>query len=224
MSSVLLAGSHSTCVSESSVIWRHEKPKGPAGRSRHHPVTAQGVCAVSNLFQRPGVGRVTSVNPGRLGATLSWFPHPLPSSRPGSLLCILIVSHYRAAHTMAPFPAVLDGAEHRVYARAVADTLRPNDTQEYSSLGFTQPQLTARVTLIVAGCYIVVIGLCRCLRHEGANDSGAFGRSTSVLALNSSGVYCGRLGNLMLTAGIYPCWRRSYTPSSSSRSACMSCA
>jgi len=80
MSSVLLAGSHSTCVSESSVIWRHEKPKGPAGRSRHHSVTAQGVCAVSNLFQRPGVGSIIQPpDASRRHYTNSLIRSPLPA-------------------------------------------------------------------------------------------------------------------------------------------------
>jgi hypothetical protein len=32
---------------------------------------------------------------------------------------------------MAPFPDSYEPTEHRLYARAVADTLRPNDTQQF---------------------------------------------------------------------------------------------
>ncbi|KAK1927389.1 peptidase M50B-like-domain-containing protein [Papiliotrema laurentii] len=45
---------------------------------------------------------------------------------------------------MSPVPEHFE-TEQRLYARAVADTLRPNDTQ--------------KTTLIVAGCYVVAIGL-----------------------------------------------------------------
>lgn len=66
---------------------------------------------------------------------------------------------------MAPYtpPLDFDPTEHRIYARAVADTLRPNNTQKSVSLRTRMNGnvgLMSRVTLIVAGSYIVVIGLC----------------------------------------------------------------
>lgn len=63
---------------------------------------------------------------------------------------------------MSPISAdPLEDGVHQLYGRAVAATLKPNDTQKYANgVQAASHADGPRVTLIVAGCYVAVIAIC----------------------------------------------------------------
>jgi hypothetical protein len=77
----------------------------------------------------------------------------------------------RALATAAILAGVQDPLTELVLAKRDArEDLRPNPTQQYVERRLDRGELMGRVTLIVAACYIVVIGICefRSVRRNGS--------------------------------------------------------